>query len=314
MIGRIGFLFYYYTMSVLPLGDAVTLLSTSPILTIFAARLVLKESLTKTHILAAFTSFFGAMLLAKPTFFFPNTTAAMDENHDDGTGVVEGKASSSTPAVGYITAILGACCGSAVHILIRQLNGVHTLHLLFSWSVFGGLYSIMVILFFGWRNRNDPSSVIFAAFDSSLSSRLYIGGLVVFGSLGHFLLNYAGRTAPAGLGSIVRSSGIMWSYFLQITIFHQVPNKFKLIGVTLIVISLLIISSIASTKSTENDDDDDNQTQDSVNVCPKNTDFFLERNNKKDEEATVLLVEKLEAANLKTPTRIMTSLRYGSID
>lgn len=88
---------------------------------------------------------------------------------------------------------------------------------------------------------------------------------------------------------------------MQIAIFHLVPNKYKLLGVSLIVISLIMISSIAAAAENTRNNDNNETLQDGVHP-------------NMDEEATTL-VEKLPAANnQKTPTRMMTSLRYGSID
>ena len=43
IVGGIGMLLYYYTMAVLPLGDAVTLLSLSPVITVLAGHVFLRE-------------------------------------------------------------------------------------------------------------------------------------------------------------------------------------------------------------------------------------------------------------------------------
>jgi len=82
----------------------------------------------------------------------------------------------------------------------------------------------------------------------------YILGICVSGSVAHYAMNYAGRIAPAGLASIVKSTDTVWSYFLQVIIFHQIPSKLTIFGVLLIIsaLSLLSLSKIFSKDTKEN--------------------------------------------------------------
>ena len=224
IVGGLGFCLYYYTISLLPLGDAVTILSLSPVVTIVAAALFLKETIRYSHIFATLASLVGSILLAKPSFLFGD-----DKEEDDNT-------SSKT---GYVTAFMGACCGATVYILIRRAGkaGVHTLQLLFSWSTFGVLYSFSFMMLPVMIGGDNPF-----VFPTTPHAWWYLLGVCVFGCSAHFLLNYAARHAPAGLASIIRSSGIMWSYLLEILVFHQVPHQLTVLGVSLIVLSLLTIA------------------------------------------------------------------------
>jgi len=110
-------------------------------------------------------------------------------------------------------------------------KGVHTLNLLFSWCVFGLLFSTTILIVQG--NFAWPSNT---------TTWMYILVSCIFGTMAHFLMNYAARMAPAGLASIIRSSGIIWSYLLEVVVFHQVPNAWTLLGVGLILSSLGVIA------------------------------------------------------------------------
>ena len=63
--GGFGFINYYYTLETLLLGDATTLLSLYPIVTIFLARIVLGEVIKPLHLVAAILS-----VLDIPPFVF----------------------------------------------------------------------------------------------------------------------------------------------------------------------------------------------------------------------------------------------------
>ena len=209
----------YYTVSALPLGDAITLLSLNPVVTIVLASIFLGESIHFTHMFSAATSVIGSVLIARPSFLFGRND---DYN-----------AASYNP-LGYVTALLGACFQAVTFLLIRAAgkSGVHTLQLLFSWSVFGALTSILLGLLLPiardhWHASGDDANEKNNRFHfpESTESWGYVFAIIVIGAVGHFLMNYAGQKAPAGLASLVRCSSILFSYALEIFVFGQIPTK-----------------------------------------------------------------------------------------
>jgi len=211
IVGGAGFCLYFYTISVLPLGDATALVALKPVPTIFLGRLLLGEEIKLLHILVTVASVVGSILIAQPSFVF---------------GTEHAQAS-----IGHVTGLLGACCAAGVVTLIRKAGsvGAHTLQLLFSWAFFGILFSAIGL---GRHWRLPPT----------LESWLYVLAMSVIGSAAHFLLNYAGRLAPASLSSIVRSSDLMFAYVWEIFIFQQIPNLWTWAGVGFISLSLLMIT------------------------------------------------------------------------
>jgi drug/metabolite transporter (DMT)-like permease len=123
LMGGLNFMMKFYSIIALPLGDAITLFSLHPIITVFLARFFLGETVRYSHIFAAFTTVAGAALMAGPTFLFDN----------DEVGEVE-----EVDKLGYLTAILGSFCAAGVLILIRKAGklGVYTSQLLFFFYCF----------------------------------------------------------------------------------------------------------------------------------------------------------------------------------
>lgn len=213
IIGGAGFLLDYHCMSVLPLGDAMTLMSLYPFITIILARIFLQEEIKPLHVITTTASVSGAVFIGQPTFFFGG-----------GTG--------ESPTLGYITGLLGSCCLASILILIRKAGkiGVHTFQLLLSWALFGVVFSVVIGPYEGeWK------------LPSSASVWGNVIGVCVVGAGCHFMLNYAGRLAPAGLVSVVRASDIMFAYCFEILFFAQRPNIFTWIGVILVLGSLVAI-------------------------------------------------------------------------
>jgi drug/metabolite transporter (DMT)-like permease len=218
-VGGMGFVLYFYTLSCLPLGDAVALLSLHPIVTVFAAAVVLGEPIY-LHIVASVATVVGASLIAEPSFIFHSS-----------------EKNAAYQSFGYVTAALGNCTGAGVFVLIRKAgkSGAHTLQLLFSWVCFGLLFSLL----FGVVLSKDKSGWVAPSFGVVYA---YIAGCLVFGSTAHFLFNFAARHGNPGLASIVRSSGIMWAYLIQVVVFHEIPILVTCFGVILVSASLIMVS------------------------------------------------------------------------
>jgi drug/metabolite transporter (DMT)-like permease len=198
--GGCGFVLYYFTISALPLGDAVALLSLSPVVTVWASAAFAGQPIRPLHALSAVTTVLGTFLIARPDFIFGPATEQTSHPPRD--------------SLGYVTALLGTCTGAGVFLLMRKAGkvGAHTLQLLFSWVLFGLIFSSLL------------GVALPAIFGQTLSWALppskavwgFLLGCCCFGTVAHFLLNFAARHSNPGLASIVRSSGILWAYAMII--------------------------------------------------------------------------------------------------
>lgn len=258
ILGSLGFVMYFYSISSLPLGDAITLFSLYPIHTLFLAKIFLNEDITPVHIIATVTSVLGAICIAGPTFLSFETSmhTPQDMMMNDTINDMDQQIPSTTTSdptvhlhthvgnnynpLGYITAFLGSFFGAFVLTLIRKAGtlGVSALQLLFSWSVFGILMSILSSIFIfqpiegSWK---DPTMI-------SDEAWYYILCMCSLGTVAHFLMNYAGRMVHASLASIVRSSDIVFAYIWEVTVFHVVPTKITFWGVSFVLLSLILVA------------------------------------------------------------------------
>ena len=244
-VGGMGFLLYYYTLAALPLGDGIALLSLKSVVTIFLGRLVLGEAIRAVHVAVACASITGAVLIAQPTFLFgsdplsgtANSAPAMSSSPSSSQHQIDQGVSSSVPTLGYVSALLGACCASSVLILIRKAGsvGAHTLQLLFAWASFGFAFSSLI----GLATTLEEEAW---HWPSSRRVCLYIFFMCAVGSAGHFLLNFAGKLAPAGPAAVVRSADLAMAYVWEILVFHQHPTVLTLSGVILIATAILTLA------------------------------------------------------------------------
>lgn len=234
LVGAMGLVFHYYTVSSLPLGDATALLSLSPIITVMASLLLARdEPAGPCVVLAATASVAGSVLISRPSFLFSKVDEGM-----------------SGPQLGHMAGLMGSCCSAAGVMLVRQAGktGVHTLQLLFSWCFFGTVYGATAIALLERENPFRPKSA---------KSVSYIILMSIFGMSAHFLLNYAGRFAPASLTAILRSSTILWAYSFEALVFDQIPVWSSLAGALLILMSVAVVTLCKQSKKR----DDDAETQ-----------------------------------------------------
>jgi drug/metabolite transporter (DMT)-like permease len=229
VLGGCGFIMYFFSITVLPLGDAITLFSLYPVHTLLLAYFCLGEKIYWNHVFATLLSVVGAMFIAGPSYF----SSSNNKNDAD--------INYNYNPVGYITAFLGSIFGAFVITLIRKAGklGVSTLQLLFSWSIFGCIFSILFHLIVqDSLEKNQPWHI------PSLDDKvwLYIFGMCIIGSIAHFLLNYAGKMAPAGISSIVRSSDILFAYIWEVCIFGEIPTWSTIVGVVFVLSSLGVVA------------------------------------------------------------------------
>lgn len=224
IVGACGFICAFYSFKSLPLGDSICVFSMYPVYTIFMGKFFLDEPIRWIHLFASFLSVIGAVLITGPSFLFSQED---EVPHDD-----------QYNPMGYIAALFGGVFAAAVFIFIRKAGklGLHTLQLLSSWSMFGAILSLVfgMTLFKPLEGSwiVPPSGVAY----------WYIFAYCFIGSIAHFLLNYAGRFCNAGVGSIVRSSDILWAYFYQVYLFDETPHLSTIVGVLFIIVSLTMIA------------------------------------------------------------------------
>jgi len=210
---------YYKAIQCLPFGDAITLASITPAFTVLFAIPLLGEKLSNIKSAAIFLSVVGAVCIAQPRFLFG---AELHGETDSGRSHCE--------KFGYIAAAFGSLSGALVFIMIRMVGSDgHTIQLIFSWFVFTCLDSFVLLLFTeDWVFPKGKHWVD-------------ISFMILCGSVAHYMMNHAGRICPAGVGSILKSTDVMWAYIWEITVFQVIPNFWAIIGAILVFFSGAII-------------------------------------------------------------------------
>jgi len=191
---------YFYSITAMNLTDAVTIKQLSPFFIILLAGILLGEKISFKLVTIFILAFLGAVLVVKPGF-----------------------RSDIYPA---IIGLLGAILTAGSHVALRQLR--LTDHPLVIVNYFGytiGSLSFGVLLWQG--NFCIPST-------SSLFILILLG---LAGLGGQIALTKAYQMAPTNLVSLYLFSQIIFSAFLGILFFKEIPDLFTIFGATLIIVS-----------------------------------------------------------------------------
>ena len=184
---------YFYSITAMNLTDAVTIKQLSPFFIILLASLLLGEKISFKIAFIFILAFIGAVLVVKPGF-----------------------RSDIYPA---IIGLLGAVLTAGSHVGLRQLR--LTDHPLVIVNYFGytiGLLSFGVLLWQG--NFCIPST-------SSLFILILLG---LAGLGGQIALTKAYQMAPTNMVSLYLYSQIIFSAFLGILFFKEIPDLFTIFG------------------------------------------------------------------------------------
>ena len=196
--GTIGILCNFYAVDHLVLSDASMLNKMSPFFVILFSFLILKEKLTPIQVTAVCGAFIGSLFIIKPTFLNMN----------------------------LLPSIVGLCGGLSA----------------------GIAYTMVRIL--GQRGQKGTSVVLFFSGFSCLVTLPYLllnyhtmtmfqaivllgAGLAAAG--GQFAITAAYFHAPAREISVYDYSQIIFSALIGFILFHQIPDRYSVIGYVIII-------------------------------------------------------------------------------
>ena len=191
-------LLFFTAVSFLPLTETTAIGFVTPLFVTALAHLVLKEKVGVRRWSAVLVGFVGVLIVIRP-----------------GLGVVHWAA--------FIVVVM-AMMNALYHLATRMLAGVDAPPTTIFYSGIVGALAFSIIVPFFWR---APSLVGWA-------EMVIIGFL---GGLGHYLLIRAYEYAPASTMAPYSYTQIVWITALGYAVFGDFPDRWTLIGTTIIVAS-----------------------------------------------------------------------------
>ena len=198
--------FFFLAFSHLPLAQGYLVFFTSPFIVLALAALVLREPPAPVAWLWCAVGFGGVALGLAP-------------------GLAAGQA--GAPLIGYLYALLGTFCYSAVFVLNRQLRAEPGIARVLVWPA---LLGVVVCLPLGLAEWTTPSAL-------TLTQMVVNGIIVAFATVAlaeAFRHASAARLAPFGY------SGLVWSLTYDLAIWGEVPAWATLSGAAVVVFACIM--------------------------------------------------------------------------
>lgn len=211
--GVTGMALSIYAVKHMPLADQRVIFYTSPVYTAILGRIFLKESVSKFDAVAILSTLGGVVLIARPTFLFGSSGE-----------------SPKSEKVWFPTllAVVSAICHACSIILTRKISKeVGSRVVVFYVAVVGSIISLVASLISNFRFK-FPYCRTYDA--------LYVLGAGALGYSGQLLVTKALTLEKASIISLVRTTGIAFSFVLQLIVFHVVPDGLSIGGAILVLL------------------------------------------------------------------------------
>lgn len=215
LVGGMTLSLLYYSFRELPLGDATTIIFSSPVIVIALSFLFLKEPCGVLRILVVCTLFTGVVLVARPPFLF-------QMHHTE-----------SYNLMGYLCAILATFFTALNIVVMKKCSEIHYSILVLNLSCWSFISSV----FFYFTVSNHEFNKLRLPHDWFTWGQIMLVALT--GLIGQILVTKALKIEGAGKVSVTRSLDIILAYVIQVYLFGEKPTSTSLTGAILIIFSVI---------------------------------------------------------------------------
>lgn len=221
-LGAVNVFFFYTSLRVLQLGDAISIWFTCPIIVSVLAAVFIGEPYTPTEGICGGVSIIGVLFVIRPPLLFGSQV----ETSDTGT---------LTQALGFFQAGIGTLLGAIVFVVLRHCRG--RVNALFFVSYFG-IVTTPLMAFVMWYDEEQRPD--WSTFD--LPVLLYLAGLSFTGFLATFIMNKAVELSKLGRTTLLLYVQLPLTVFLSWLAFGDVMSIWSGVGCIIIVGSAIAIT------------------------------------------------------------------------
>lgn len=190
--GLMGVAFYYWTISQLPLGNAVIINKMSPFFVVLLSVLFLKEKVTKEQVFAILLALVGAMFIVKPQF--------------------------DLIIIPSLVGLLGALAAGGAYTTIKHLSKTdHPTTIVFYFCLISTLVMVPIMLVTGFVVPD-------------LRSLAFLLGIGISALVAQMFMTNAYRHAPASELAIYTYANPVFSFLLGFVVFMEIPDFLTILG------------------------------------------------------------------------------------
>ncbi|XP_034192703.2 solute carrier family 35 member G1 [Osmia lignaria lignaria] len=215
LVGGATLSLLYYSFRKLPIGDATTIIFSSPVIVIALSFIFLKEPCGVLRVLVMCSLFAGVIFVSRPPFLFQIHRA---EPYN---------------VMGYVCAILATFFTALNIVVMRKCSEIHYSAIIFNLSWWSLVTAVTFFFLVSEHHEQNPKLPV----DWITWSKIL---LVAFTGLsGQILVTNALKIEGAGKVSVTRSLDIILAYVVQVYFFGDRPSSTSIAGALLVIASVI---------------------------------------------------------------------------
>ena len=218
LFGFSAMILFFYTITTIPLGEAITLNKTSPLFVTILAYYLLKETLNKTTLFALLIGFLGVMLIAKPV--------GLSISYE------------------HFLGILGGFFAAAAYTTIKKIKDIYDARVIvLSFVGLGALLPAMFFLIAPFVNAPESLSFLFPAFSYPTSPQVW--SLIIFmgiiSVISQWLLTKAYSSSNLSIVGVISYTNIPFAIGFGWMLGDALPDGLTYLGIGLIVFGGILV-------------------------------------------------------------------------
>ena len=217
LFGFSALLLFFYTITHIPLGEAITLNKTSPLFVVILAFFILHERLTPLGVFALFLGFVGVIMITKPT--------------------------GSDVGLPHLLGLIGGFLAAAAYTTIRKIKHIYDSRMIVLSFMTTGV--LIPLILFTISTYYAPKELDFLLSPFIMPETIKIWTLLtiigITATLSQWLLTKAYSSTNAGIIGIASYTIIPFSIFFGTLLGDKFPDSYTLVGIILIIVSGLMV-------------------------------------------------------------------------
>ncbi len=239
VLGAIMIMTAFCCLSFLPLGDALTLMFTSPLSTMIMAAIFLGHRLRLFKIFFGLFLMSGTVLVIQPEFLFSVTSESWRPLLKNllTVPIQDVQVHDKYYFIGVAIALSSALADGCLNVAINFCQQINSLVLLW-WTGLGGLIVSLVSFSF------NPNAVMLGPNIALITKWEWLSYFLTSfsGLVAYFFMTKSLQMIDPTVVAFVRSFEIVLAYIVQIGIIGDLPNTLSLIGAGMVLVSVTAMS------------------------------------------------------------------------
>lgn len=218
VFGFIAMILFFYTITVIPLGEAITLNKTSPLFVSIIAFYALNEHLNKQIVLALLIGFFGILFITKPFGL--------------------------TLSYEHFLGILGGFFAASAYATIRSIKNIYDSRVIvLSFVGIGTILPAILFLVAPFIEAPESLSFLFVEFvvPQSYSVWFFILFMAIISTLSQWLLTKAYSFSNASIIGVISYTNIPFAIGFGFMLGDKFPDIYTIFGIGLIVVGGILV-------------------------------------------------------------------------